>query len=98
MVRVAAFLSLLAIISGTAGHCQVPDMRKSIIEMPLKRSIAPAPAPAPVAVIAEPQGAKVPAGKVRWHSDAAKASKAAQLSGKPVLLFAMLGNLDDRFC
>jgi hypothetical protein len=41
---------------------------------------------------------KVQPGKVRWHSDFAAACRAAQKSGKPVLLFQMMGKLDDRFC
>ncbi len=41
---------------------------------------------------------KVPAGKVAWHADLATACAAAKKSGKPVLLFHMMGRLDDRFC
>ena len=41
---------------------------------------------------------KVEPGKVRWHRDFAAACKAAEKSGKPVLLFQMMGKLDDRFC
>ena len=41
---------------------------------------------------------KVPPGKVKWHSDLAAASTAAKKSGKPVLLFHMMGKLDDLFC
>ena len=41
---------------------------------------------------------KVEPGKVRWHKDFATACAAAQKSGKPVLLFQMMGKLDERFC
>ena len=41
---------------------------------------------------------KVTAGKVRWHSSYEAARKAAEKSGKPVLLFQMMGKLDDQFC
>jgi hypothetical protein len=41
---------------------------------------------------------KVAPGKVRWHADLAAACRAAQKSGKPVLLFQMMGKLDDQFC
>src|SRR5205814_1765838 len=41
---------------------------------------------------------KVEPGKVRWHANFAAASAAAQKSGKPVLLFHMMGKLDDQFC
>lgn len=37
-------------------------------------------------------------GRVRWHDDFATACTAAGRSGKPVLLFHMLGRLDQKFC
>ena len=36
-------------------------------------------------------------GKVTWHQNAAAAEAAAQQSGKPVLVFELLGRLDERF-
>jgi hypothetical protein len=48
-----------------------------------------------VAATANP---KVEPGKVRWHSNFADACAASRKSGKPVFLFQMMGNLDDRFC
>ncbi len=41
---------------------------------------------------------EVEPGNVRWHADFAAACEASRKSGKPVLLFQMMGNLDDRFC
>jgi hypothetical protein len=41
---------------------------------------------------------KVEPGKVNWHADFDTACKAAAKSGKPVLLFQMMGKLDDQFC
>jgi hypothetical protein len=41
---------------------------------------------------------KVQSGNVRWHSSFAAACEAAKKSGKPVLLFQMMGKLDDQFC
>jgi hypothetical protein len=41
---------------------------------------------------------KVEPGKVKWHTDFDTACKAAAKSGKPVLLFQMMGKLDDQFC
>jgi hypothetical protein len=41
---------------------------------------------------------KVQPGKVKWHANFADACAAAQKSGKPVLLFQMMGKLDDQFC
>lgn len=46
----------------------------------------------------KPENPKVEPGKVRWHQDLAAACAAAKKSGKPVLLFQMMGNLDERFC
>ena len=37
-------------------------------------------------------------GKVKWHKSLADAQAAAQKSGKPVLLFHMMGQLDKQFC
>jgi hypothetical protein len=41
---------------------------------------------------------KVAPGKVNWHKDFAGACSASAQSGKPVLLFQMMGKLDDKFC
>ena len=41
---------------------------------------------------------KVSPGKVRWHASYEAARLAAEKSGHPVLLFQMMGKLDDQFC
>jgi hypothetical protein len=41
---------------------------------------------------------KVMPGLVGWHKDMSKAREASGASGKPILMFAMVGNLDDKFC
>jgi hypothetical protein len=41
---------------------------------------------------------KVQPGLVKWHPSLNAACQAAQKSGKPVLLFQMMGKLDDQFC
>jgi hypothetical protein len=41
---------------------------------------------------------KVEPGKVRWHKSFDEARAASAKSGKPVLLFQMMGKLDDEFC
>jgi len=41
---------------------------------------------------------KVAPGKVRWHTDFSIACETSKKSGKPVLLFQMMGKLDDQFC
>lgn len=65
------------------------DLRKRAEENPTKllvRGTTPASNPA------------VAPGKVRWHPSFAAAQAAAVRSGKPVLLFQMMGRLDQRFC
>jgi hypothetical protein len=37
-------------------------------------------------------------GRVRWHPSFAEAQAVAKKSGKPVLLFHMMGQLDRQFC
>ncbi len=46
----------------------------------------------------KPQQEKVAPGKVHWHRAIQTAMDASKQSGKPVLLFLMMGHLDDRFC
>jgi hypothetical protein len=41
---------------------------------------------------------RVPRGQVRWHLDFAAACAASEQSHKPVLLFQMMGRLDERLC
>ena len=43
-------------------------------------------------------GPEVAPGAVHWHADLARAQEAARASGRPVLLFQLLGKLDDAFC
>lgn len=42
--------------------------------------------------------AKVKPGDVAWHLSFADACQASEQSGRPVLLFQLLGKLDDQFC
>lgn len=46
----------------------------------------------------QPTNEKVEPGKVRWHKAVQTAMDASKRTGKPVLLFQMMGRLDDRFC
>ena len=41
---------------------------------------------------------RVRPGRVQWHADFAAACAAARTSGKAVLLFHMLGRIDEKFC
>jgi hypothetical protein len=73
------------------------DAGKRRIELPTKAVVAEtAPAPRPVAP-ADPDNPPVEPGKVKWHKSFADARVAAERSGKPVLLFQMMGRLDQQF-
>jgi len=79
------------------------DFGKCSIERPLERTLAPlgaVPASTAVQAIAKSDfvNPKVEPGKVTWHQNFKDACASAKLSGKPVLLFQMMGKLDDRFC
>lgn len=78
------------------------DMTKTLrIEPPVRTIVTNASAPArtPAAAAGDKfVNPKVQPGKVRWHPTLAAASAAASKSKKPVLLFQMMGKLDDQFC
>src|SRR5262249_43292646 len=73
------------------------DAGKYKIELPTEQVVAlaarPATGTAPAFV-----NPKVEPGKVKWHADFATARAASAKSGKPILLFQLLGRLDDQFC
>lgn len=67
-------------------------MSKALVELPIEKGLGQGAAPGAVA------SNKVAPGLVRWHADFASACAAACTSGKPVLLFQLLGRLDDELC
>jgi hypothetical protein len=69
------------------------DMGKGRIELPIELLVKEKTAPPAVA-----ENPKVEPGKVKWHATFAAACAASQKSRKPVLLFQMMGKLDDQFC
>jgi hypothetical protein len=88
---------LAASASGAADTETKVDRGKEVIESPSKRLVAGK--SGNVAVTAEPfVNPKVAPGKVHWHGDFAQACQAATKSHKPVLLFQMMGRLDEKFC
>jgi hypothetical protein len=86
---------------------QIPDDSKVKIERPVENLVR-----SPKSAIENPVknltaaktaasdfvNPKVEPGKVKWHADLDAACSAAKKSGKPVLLFQMMGKLDDQFC
>jgi hypothetical protein len=109
-----SFAALSLVFGALPGMAQERmDMRKSFIEVPLKTTINPNFKPSMktdqirparpvfeerVISVTDKGVAKVAPGKVCWHKDFDEAKRAAAVSGKPVLMFAMLGRLDDKFC
>jgi len=81
-----------------AALLKVPDHGKYTIEIPTKKLLAARTVPAATPSAEAFVNPKVEPGKVHWHKDFAVACRAAEKSGKPVLLFQMMGKLDDRFC
>jgi hypothetical protein len=73
------------------------DVGKTVeIEPALKTVVKTATAPADAAsTFVNP---KVQPGKVRWHPSFAAACEASKKSRKPVMLFQLMGKLDDQFC
>lgn len=98
------------LLSGIAGRVDAQgtsgprmDMRKDAIEAPVKRLISSdteslITPPRPAAKSGDFRNPKVRPGLVNWHADFATACEQSKQSGKPVLLFHMMGNLDDGFC
>ena len=80
------------------------DRGKYIAELPTKKVVAESapmdetPMTAAEAAAPGDDNPKCEPGKVNWHPDVETACKAAAQSGKPVLVFHMMGKLDDRFC
>lgn len=87
-----------------------PDVSKARIEMPVKSLMIDVPARLESSRRVEASTLeeiddeassdpnKVKPGLVTWHKDLETAKNASTNSGKPVLVFHMMGQLDDRFC
>jgi hypothetical protein len=62
------------------------------------RAQSPPAAARPTSPVAGDDNPRIAPGLVRWHASFAKARQAARRSGKPVLLFHLMGQLDRQFC
>jgi hypothetical protein len=102
MNRIKLFLSALCALglAAPSAQSQPPapekppvDKGKKTIEFGPKKVVVES-APAPREVSENPT---VEPGKVKWHKSFAEARAAAKRSGKPVLLFQLMGKLDQQF-
>jgi hypothetical protein len=86
----------LALIASSVASAQSPppDAAKAVVEVPIKKNLQ---APGPMAIPLPTNGEMVVPGKVNWHADLEAAQRASRASGKPILLFQLLGDLDTRF-
>ena len=99
MSQTRLLLTACCAVALTAPHglAQRPvDVGKKRIEFAAKKLVAEA-APAPRPAANDGDDPMVEPGKVKWHNSFADACTAAKKSGKPVLLFQMMGRLDHRF-
>ena len=71
------------------------DVSKGKVERPAKALVAASTPNRPKEGETNP---KVEPGKVKWHSSFQTACEASKKTGRPVLLFQMLGNLNEEFC
>ena len=83
------------------------DLRKRLVELPLERALlSSSPFPADVLDVPWPTALPSPAadplaavpGLVAWHPSPGAALAAARSSGRPVLVFQLLGRLDEEHC
>jgi hypothetical protein len=92
LTAVAILISMMPIAN--ACWAQGPrDVTKLTIEAPVKTLLKSA---APVDA-QDFENRKVAPGLVHWHDGFAAACARAKVSGKPVLLFHMMGNLNNEF-
>jgi hypothetical protein len=66
------------------------DVGKSLIEAPVESAVR--------SRTLDPLELKARPGLVRWHAGLVDALAAAKVSRRPVLVFQLLGNLDQEFC
>jgi hypothetical protein len=100
LVAGAAVLALAGLVAVAAGDPKparrAADRGKMVIEAPVKAMLAGGGQPA--AGSGGFVNPHVEPGRVKWHPTFAAACRAARKSGKPVLLFQMMGKLDEQFC
>lgn len=68
------------------------------VPVPPIATVQPVAGPTAPAAPKEFVNPKVDTGKIKWHATFEEACAASKKSGKPVMLFQMMGKLDDQFC
>jgi hypothetical protein len=92
-----AALSVSTQVASAQGYAAA-DMRKAMVELPTAKLLKSSDFLSNVAPKKDSSDERTPPGIVAWHSNYDEAVRAAQTSGKPVLLFQLMGNLDEKFC
>ena len=96
-VGLAVSLSPLVLADRSfADEEQRPDRGKRLLEAPLERVIQGG--DRETGKRGGGENPSVAPGAIRWHADLAAARDASRASGRPVLLFQLLGQLDQEFC
>ena len=79
-----------------ADESSAPDRGKRVLEAPLERVIRTG--ERDTGLRGSGENPRVTPGLLDWHADLTAARSAARESGRPVLLFQLLGRLDEEFC
>lgn len=95
----SSLVGLLALTTATPSPAGAQERRsdfsKMAVESPVKRLLS---VPSPLSLERMPANRKMQPGLVHWRADLESACEAAKTSGKPVLLFQMMGNLNQEYC
>lgn len=94
----AMFGSVLVVGGALVGTCTTGLLVGRETNAPAVQPVAAAETRPAVPATAPVPDAKAQPGKVHWHPTLDAARAAAAKSGKPVLLFHMMGRLDQTFC
>ena len=86
----------VAALAVLAARPALGDAPKYVIERPTKDVLAARSGTTTVTNAFD--NPKVAPGRIAWHPSFAAACEAARASRKPVLLFQMMGKLDEQFC
>jgi hypothetical protein len=92
----AAALTAMLVPLVFADDSSAPDRGKRVLEEPLERAITTGERDTGLPGFGE--NPRVTPGLIGWHADLSAARTAARESGRPVLLFQLLGRLDEEFC